>query len=111
VLLGSRGLSYSANLGPQGRAVYQTGHGAAYDLAGSDRANPVAQIRTLAWLLRESFGLRRAAARIEAAVEQVLAAGWRTPDIAAAGSRVVGTRELAERIAEATAAPAAAEPR
>lgn len=103
VLLGSRGLSYSANLGPQGRAVYQTGHGAAYDLAGSDRANPVAQIRTLALLLRESFGLAGAAARIEGAIERVLAAGWRTPDIAGAGSRIVGTRELAERIAEATA--------
>jgi 3-isopropylmalate dehydrogenase len=110
VLLGSRGLSYSANFGPQGRAVYQTGHGAAYDLAGSDRANPVAQIRTLAWMLRESFGLRRAAARIEAAVERVLAAGWRTPDVAGPDSRIVGTRELAERIAEATAAPGSADP-
>jgi 3-isopropylmalate dehydrogenase len=110
VLLGSRGLSYSANLGPAGRAVYQTGHGAAYDLAGSDRANPVAQIRTLAWLLRDGLGLLRAAARIEAAVARVLADGWRTPDVAGPGSRIVGTRELAERIAEATAAPGAAEP-
>ena len=44
VLLGSRGMSYSANFGLGGRGVYQTGHGAAYDLAGSDSANPVAQI-------------------------------------------------------------------
>lgn len=105
VLLGSRGLSYSVNLGSAGRAVYQTGHGAAYDLAGADRANPVAQIRTLAMMLRESFGLLRAAARIEGAVERVLAEGWRTPDVAGPGSRIVGTRELAARIAEATAEP------
>jgi 3-isopropylmalate dehydrogenase len=110
VLLASRGLSHSANLGAEGRAVYQTGHGAAYDLAGTDRANPVAQILTLAMMLRESFGLEDVAARIEEAVEHVLAAGFRTPDIAAPASRVVGTRELAEHIAERVAqAPSAAE--
>jgi 3-isopropylmalate dehydrogenase len=104
VLLGSRGMSYSANLGPDGRAVYQTGHGAAHDLAGSDTANPVAQILSLAMLLRESFGLDLAARRIEAAVERVLAAGFRTPDIAGPASQVVGTRALAERIAREAAA-------
>jgi 3-isopropylmalate dehydrogenase len=98
-LLGSRGMSYSANFGPQGRAVYQTGHGAAHDLAGRDTANPVAQILSLAMMLHESFGLAAAARGIEAAVERVLAAGFRTPDIAGPASRVVGTRELAERIA------------
>jgi 3-isopropylmalate dehydrogenase len=99
VLLGSRGMSYSANFGAEGRAVYQTGHGAAHDLAGSDRANPVAQILSVAMLLRESFGLARQAAQIETAVENVLAAGVRTLDIAGRDSRVVGTRELAECIA------------
>ena len=98
VLLGSRGMSYSANFGPAGRAVYQTGHGAAYDLAGSDRANPVGQILSLATMLRESFGLFDAAGMIEDAVERVLASGVRTPDVAGPGSRVVGTRTLAERI-------------
>jgi 3-isopropylmalate dehydrogenase len=98
-LLGSRGMSYSANFGPDGRAVYQTGHGAAHDLAGSDTANPVAQILSLAMLLDESFGLAAAARAIALAVERVLAAGFRTPDIAGPGSRIVGTRELADRIA------------
>jgi 3-isopropylmalate dehydrogenase len=101
VLLGSRGMSYSANFGADRRAVYQTGHGAAHDLAGSGRANPTAQILSLALLLRESFGLAGAARCIERAVEAVLAEGFRTPDIAAAGSRIVGTRELGERIARA----------
>jgi 3-isopropylmalate dehydrogenase len=104
VLLATRGLSHSANLGVAGRAVYQTGHGAAYDLAGSDTANPVAQILTTATMLRESFGLDDTAARIESAVEATLAQGLRTPDMAGPGSRVVGTRELAERIAERAAA-------
>jgi 3-isopropylmalate dehydrogenase len=98
-LLSSRGMSYSANFGPEGRASYQTGHGAALDLAGSGRANPVAQILSLAMMLRESFTLAREASCLEAAVENVLAAGVRTADIAGPESRVVGTVELAECVA------------
>ena len=99
VLLASRGMSYSANFGPGGRAVYQTGHGAAYDLAGTDRANPIAQILALAAMLRESFGLFDAADEVEAAAERVLASGMRTADVAGPGSRVVGTRVLAHHVA------------
>ena len=101
LLLGSRGMSFSGNFGPEGRAVYQTGHGAAHDLAGRNCANPVGQIFSLAMMLRESFGWQREAAAIEAAIATVLGQGWRTPDIASATSRVVGTRELGERIAVA----------
>lgn len=104
LLLGSRGLSYSGNFAHGGKAVYQTGHGAAYDIAGSDRANPVGQILSLAMMLRESFALHSQAAAIMVAVDTTLAQGFRTPDIAAPGSRVVGTRELGERIAQALAA-------
>jgi 3-isopropylmalate dehydrogenase len=107
LVLGSRGMSFSANFGVDGLAVYQTGHGAAYDLAGRDRANPVAQILTLAMLLRESFGLAAAAEAVEDAVEQVLTSGRRTADIAGPSSTVVGTRALAADIAEVVAhAPA-----
>jgi 3-isopropylmalate dehydrogenase len=101
LLLGSRGMSFSGNFGQERRAVYQTGHGAAQDLAGLDRANPVGQIFSLAMMLRESFGWRREAAAIETATATVLGQGWRTPDIAAAASRIVGTRELGRRIADA----------
>ena len=104
VLLGSRGMSFSANYGPDGRAAYQTGHGAAHDLTSLDRANPVAQIQSAALMLHETFGLIDAARCIETAVENVLAAGWRTPDIAGPDSRVVGTRQLAEIIAREAAA-------
>lgn len=103
LLLGSRGMSYSGNFGPTRRAVYQTGHGAAHDLAGQDCANPVGQIFSLAMMLRESFGWQHEAAAIETAIATVLGQGWRTPDIASTGSRVIGTRELGERIAAATA--------
>ena len=101
LLLGSRGMCFSANLGRDGRAVYQTGHGGALDLAGRDRANPIGQIHSLSMLLRVSFGLKELADRIEAAVEKTLQDGWRTPDINAAGRRIIGTREMGRRIAQA----------
>ena len=103
VLLGSRGLSYSANFGAPRQAVYQTGHGAAYDLAGKDLSNPIGQILSLAMLLHESFGLGGVRRAIERAIEHTLAQGFRTPDIAAPHCKQVGTGELARRIAEWTA--------
>jgi 3-isopropylmalate dehydrogenase len=101
LLLGSRGLSYSGNFGPHNRAVYQTGHGAAHDLAGKNTANPIGQVMSLAMLLRESFVWPEGAEAIVSAVENTLAQGWRTQDIAAPGCRIVGTREMGERLAMA----------
>lgn len=100
VLLGSRGLSFSGNWSERGEGVYQTNHGAAYDLAGSDRANPVGQIFSLAMLLRESFGLSREANAIEEAVRRAWRDGFQTEDVALTGSRVVGTREMGRHIAD-----------
>lgn len=108
LLLGSRGLSHSLNLGDQRRAVYQTGHGAARDLAGSDRANPVGQVLALAGMLETSFGLAALADAVRAGVQAVLADGWRTPDVMARGCTEVGTRELGKRIADRVHALAAA---
>lgn len=101
LLLGSRGMSFSGNFGAPGVAVYQTGHGAAHDLAGQDRANPIGQILSATLLLRESFGLEAPAAALEAAVAKTLGAGLRTADIAAPGRPVVGTREMGRAIAGA----------
>jgi 3-isopropylmalate dehydrogenase len=103
LLLGSRGMSFSGNFGAGRRAVYQTGHGAAHDLAGRDCANPVGQIFSLAMMLRESFGWQREAAAIEAAIATVLGTG-----LAHAGHRFRNIprrryRELGERIAAAAA--------
>ncbi len=105
LLVGSRALTYGGNFGADGCAFYQTNHGAAYDLAGSDRANPVGQILSLAMLLRESFGLGAAADRIDDAVREVWRAGWRTGDLAQTGCRTVGTRQTGCLVAEAIRAP------
>ena len=99
-LLGSRGMAYSANFGANGRAVYQTAHGAAHDLAGKDVANPVAQFLSLAWLLRESLGLLAESDKIVSAVRRELGRNVRTPDIADENSMVVGTTRFTERVCE-----------
>lgn len=101
LLLGSRGLSYSGNFGAKGIATYQTGHGAAYDIADQDVANPIGQILSAAMMLRESFGLYKEAAAISVAIKQILASGVRTIDIAGPDSRVIGTREMGQYIANA----------
>lgn len=100
-LLASRGMSYSANFSDAKVGVYQTAHGAAYDLAGQDRANPLGQVYSLAVMLRESFGLGDICEMIRTAVADVLAAGWRTDDIMEPQGRRVGTRELCRLVADA----------
>ena len=99
-LLGSRGGSFSGNYDASGNAVYQANHGAAYDLAGTDRANPAGQIFSLAMLLRESLGLHREAAIMEEAVRSVWTEGWRTDDVAVPGTPTIGTKEMASRVAQ-----------
>jgi len=103
VLVGSRALSFSGNFTPAGHAVYQTNHGAAYDIAGADRANPVGQILSLAMLLRESLGLEREARAVEEGIRQVWSDGWRTDDVAGAAERPVGTGEMAALVGDAAA--------
>lgn len=100
LLIGGRGLTISANFSIRGDAVYQTGHGSASDLAGSDRANPIAQVLSLAMLLRLSCGLDAEATLIEDAIARVFRDGWRTEDLPL-GGRVVGTRRMGELIADA----------
>jgi len=100
VLLGSRGMAYSVNRGASNRAVYQTAHGAAHDLAGKDLANPIAQMLALAWLLRDSLGLIAESDIIVNAVRIELARNVRTRDIAHPDSMIVGTRRFTERVCE-----------
>lgn len=101
VLLGSRGLGYGGSFDAGRAAVFQTNHGAAYDLTGSDRANPAGQILSAAMMLRESFGMAREAELIQESLSAVWRQGWRTEDLAEPGCRIVGTREMAERVADA----------
>jgi len=99
-LLGSRGVTFSGNYDAAGHGVYQTNHGCAHDLAGTDVANPGGQILSLAMLLRESFGLNDAADLMERALAEAWALGWRTADVAESGCRVVGTQAMAQQVAE-----------
>lgn len=102
LLMGSRGLSYSANFSKNLKcAVYQTGHGAAHDLKGRDIANPIGQILSLSMMLEQSFGLVSIAQKVHDAIKEVLAKNHRTRDIATQDSHVVGTSEMGRRIDQA----------
>ncbi len=106
VALGSRGLSFGASYNERGDGVYQTNHGAAYDIAGSDRANPVGQILSLAMMLRESLGLTREARALEEGVRAVWREGGMTADL---GGKL-GTAEMGGRVGAAAAEWLAAAP-
>ena len=93
-LLPSASIGESPNSLGLPRGLYEPIHGSAPDIAGHDAANPLATILSAALLLRYSLGQAQAAAAIEAAVAQVLADGYRTPDIAQPGTRQVGCREM-----------------
>jgi 3-isopropylmalate dehydrogenase len=107
VLVSSRGVTYSGNYNSAGNGVYQTNHGCAQDLAGTDTANPAGQILALAMLLRESFGLDRPATLIEEALRAAWRAGWRTLDLATPGCRIVGTRAMTGHVIDQLQAIAA----
>ncbi|HHP50812.1 MAG TPA: 3-isopropylmalate dehydrogenase [Moorella mulderi] len=99
VLSGSIGMLPSASLGGK-TALYEPIHGSAPDIAGQDKANPLATILSAAMMLRYSFGMERAGEVVEEAVLRVLDKGYRTPDIAAPGTTVVGTRKMGELVRE-----------
>ncbi len=100
-LCGSIGMLPSASLSPSGFGLYEPIGGAAPDIAGQGIANPVAQILSAALMLRHSFRQEEAAAAIEAAVEQVLAAGVRTADLAGPDDKAVGTAAMGDAVAAA----------
>lgn len=100
MLTGSIGMLPSASLGLGRRGIYEPIHGSAPDIAGSGSANPLAAILSAAMLLRHSLGLETEAVAIEDAVSSVLDAGFRTPDMADPGTRVIGSREMGARVAE-----------
>ncbi|MEN9219489.1 MAG: 3-isopropylmalate dehydrogenase [Thermostichales cyanobacterium GMQP_bins_62] len=101
MLTGSIGMLPSASLGSQGPGLFEPVHGSAPDIAGQNKANPIAQVLSGGMLLRYGLQQPEAAARIEQAVEQVLAAGYRTGDILSEGMTLVGCREMGEKIVAA----------
>ena len=83
---GSIGLLPSASVGDSTRGLYEPIHGSAPDIAGTGKANPIATILSAAMMLRYAFSLETEARAIEAAVDEVLASGYRTADIVGASS-------------------------
>ena len=100
MITGSIGLLPSASIGDTAPGLYEPIHGSAPDIAGQDKANPIAAILSVAMMFRYSFHLPDEAQAIEDAVDAVLAQGWRTADIAKAGETAIGTREMGRRIRE-----------
>lgn len=105
MLAGSMGMMPSASLGRRradgtGMGLYEPIHGSAPDIAGEKKANPLAMILSAAMMLRLSLGLPGEAAAIEAAVDAVIAAGYRTPDIAGPGTETVDTAKMGTLVAE-----------
>ena len=103
MLTGSLGMLPSATLGMLGEdgrrpALYEPIHGSAPDIAGTGQANPLAQIASLAMLLRYSFGLDEEADLIDRACVNVLASGLRTPDIMGTGKAKVGTSTMGDAV-------------
>ena len=106
MLAGSMGMLPSASLGTRRTArglfgLYEPIHGSAPDIAGQQKANPIAAILSAAMMLRYSFSLKQEADAVEAAVEHVVNAGYRTEDLREAGKEIVGTQEIGRLIVEA----------
>jgi 3-isopropylmalate dehydrogenase len=98
MLSGSIGMLPSASLGEGGPGLFEPIHGSAPDLAGQDRANPMAMVLSAAMMLRLALAQEGAAADLESAVDRVLSAGYRTGDLMAEGCSEVGCREMGERL-------------
>ena len=101
MLTGSIGMLPSASLDANNKGLYEPSHGSAPDIAGKGIANPLATILSAAMMLRYTLQQADAADRIESAVSAVLESGLRTGDIASAGTRTVGTREMGDAVVAA----------
>ncbi len=97
-ITGSIGMLPSASLGDGTRGMYEPIHGSAPDIAGQNKANPIATVLSAAMMLRYSFDLEKEASAIENAVDRVLNNGWRTADLATAGKDPLTCTEMTEKI-------------
>jgi 3-isopropylmalate dehydrogenase len=103
MITGSIGMLPSASLGEGSFGMYEPVHGSAPDIAGQDKANPIAAILSAAMMLRYTFGLSAEADAVEAAVAAVLKGPSRTGDIIreGKGEKLTGTREMGKLIRDA----------
>ena len=106
MLAGSIGMLPSASLDERQKGLYEPIHGSAPDIAGQDKANPLATILSLAMMFRYTFAREDVAARIERAVRAVLGRGLRTADVAQPKEPVVGTRAMGDAVVAALSSAA-----
>lgn len=98
MITGSLGMIPSASLGETSLGLYEPIHGSAPDIAGQNKANPIATILSVAMMLRYSFDMGREADIVEEAVNKVLENNYRTSDIMSEGMILVGCREMGDLI-------------
>jgi len=98
MITGSIGMLASASLGEGRLGLYEPIHGSAPDIAGQNKANPIATILSAAMMLRYSFSLQTEADCIDNAVKAVLKKGYRTIDIMSEGMTLVGTGQMGDLI-------------
>ena len=103
MVTGSIGMLSSASLNETKLGLYEPSHGSAPDIAGQNKANPIATILSAAMMLRYSLDLDKEADAVETAVQKVLTDGYRTGDIMSDGCKLVGTKEMGNLIADAIA--------
>lgn len=101
MVTGSIGMLSSASLNETKLGLYEPSHGSAPDIAGQNKANPIATILSAAMMLRYSLDLDKEADAVETAVQKVLTDGYRTGDIMSDGCKLVGTKEMGDLIADA----------
>ena len=101
MLTGSIGMLPSASLGSDGPGLFEPVHGSAPDIAGQDKANPMAMVLSAAMMLRIGLKQTEAAADLEAAVDKVLASGFRTGDLMAEGGTALGGRAMGDALMKA----------
>ena len=101
MLTGSIGMLPSASLGKDGPGLFEPVHGSAPDIAGQDKANPIAQVLSAAMMLRYGLGQSDAANRLEQAVSRVLSQGYRTGDIVSPGTILVGCQGMGQALLSA----------
>ncbi|MFA5937964.1 MAG: 3-isopropylmalate dehydrogenase [Sinimarinibacterium sp.] len=101
MLAGSIGMLPSASLDVNNKGLYEPIHGSAPDIAGQNKANPLATILSVGMMFKYTFNRTDLSDRIEAAVKIVLQAGYRTGDIAQPGEKVIGTREMGDAVVAA----------
>ncbi len=104
MLTGSIGMLPSASLGADGPGLFEPVHGSAPDIAGQDKANPMAQVLSAAMMLRYGLDQPEAASKLEKAVSQVLDQGYRTGDTMSEGMKLVGCQAMGTALKDALTA-------